>query len=538
MSATFSIDQNCHSLWDVLPKLHALARRGAEVTHFIEDIDVAFTQAGAAVAPSGLRLAREQYHRGGIADWGAALFYSEFLGRLPMDVRNWEVYTGLKTSNLAKRLGCSVEELYDRYSPSDNWQLIGPSYVGDRDHHRTIADLTVNETAGFVREILAKARANCLHALPEPACQDRLIEWFDREQALVDSLLARCEQGRLVDLYRLWLGSYLGRGVKLQMTSSLFANHTDQARTALLEIFLRDYDQAAGLYNEAVSQSGVALRPLDTSQGELPFFAVLGHLGHNVRCAAYLDGNEIRIAQRSYRLPSDRALPLDAMAAGGITAVAGKALLLVIQARLGPAGAELAVPHRGSEYMTAEHCLARKLEAAGLLPGKLKPVRRVRFRLLEKMRDLEVTVRLPDHLRCYFGKDELPARAIGENYEALACQASERLERFKDPNFRSRWQRQRWPEVSREIDTLEQRRRQLAAEDPKGEEIRQLGRRQKQLSLQLLRGLVDQIALDAQMAEIDYWDSRGALLSWCVGLGGQELYNKLVNEAELYAETH
>ncbi len=35
----FSIDQNCHSLWDVLPKLQALQRRAEAVTHFVEDID-------------------------------------------------------------------------------------------------------------------------------------------------------------------------------------------------------------------------------------------------------------------------------------------------------------------------------------------------------------------------------------------------------------------------------------------------------------------------------------------------------------------
>lgn len=44
-----SIDQNCHSLWDVVPKLQALAAHGKKVRHFIEDIDVAFTSAAAEV---------------------------------------------------------------------------------------------------------------------------------------------------------------------------------------------------------------------------------------------------------------------------------------------------------------------------------------------------------------------------------------------------------------------------------------------------------------------------------------------------------
>ena len=40
----FSIDQNCHSLWDVVPKLHALAAHGHRVAHFMEDVDAAFAE--------------------------------------------------------------------------------------------------------------------------------------------------------------------------------------------------------------------------------------------------------------------------------------------------------------------------------------------------------------------------------------------------------------------------------------------------------------------------------------------------------------
>ena len=107
----FSIDQNCHSLWDALPKLQAVARSGGTVRHFIEDIDVAFTAVGSSPVDSAghgdgsLRLAMERYYGSGGADWGAALFYSEFLGRLPVDVRQWDSLTGLTTAALARRLG-------------------------------------------------------------------------------------------------------------------------------------------------------------------------------------------------------------------------------------------------------------------------------------------------------------------------------------------------------------------------------------------------------------------------------------------------
>ena len=36
--------------------------------------------------------------------------------------------------------------------------------------------------------------------------------------------------------------------------------------------------------------------------------------------------------------------------------------------------------------------------------------------------------------------------------------------------------------------------------------------------------------------DIDYWDSRGALWPWCVALGGQEFYNQVVAQAEIYRQ--
>ena len=79
-----SIDQNCSSLWDAIPKLGALAAKGYPVAHYVEDIDVAFTSMGSGVGGDGLKLDRERFHRSGGQDWGAAMFYSAFLGRLPV----------------------------------------------------------------------------------------------------------------------------------------------------------------------------------------------------------------------------------------------------------------------------------------------------------------------------------------------------------------------------------------------------------------------------------------------------------------------
>ena len=45
-----------------------------------------------------------------------------------------------------------------------------------------------------------------------------------------------------------------------------------------------------------------------------------------------------------------------------------------------------------------------------------------------------------------------------------------------------------------------------------------------------------QIARDFQAAQLDYWDSRGALLPWCLALGGKTFYNNVVTQAEVYDE--
>jgi hypothetical protein len=532
----FSIDQNCHSLWDVVPKLQALSARGIKTRHFIEDVDVAFTSAGADLEGAQLHLVREQFHRGGVADWGAALFYSEFLGRLPIDIRQWEPYTGITTAAAARKLHRSVDELYNEFSPSDNWQLVGPSYVTDREHHRTIGDLTVTETAPLLRELLVKARTNCMATFPQPEPQRRIATWFDREEETIRQLLDSCAQDKLVDLYRVWLGKYLDENTALGMSSVLFGCGANPTMTALLEVFLRDYDLAAGLYNEAVTETAVGLHPLRTSRGELPFYATLTHEEHLVRTGAYLLGEDLRIGQRSFALERDRRLPLGQLKTARIRCLVGKAVVLVLQVRMEPDGGGLALPYHGSQYVPASARLAEKLRTAGLLSGELRPVVRVRFRLLDRLSELDTIIRLPEHLRSSFGRDEVPAREVAQNYPAIAKDSLQRLESLKDENARIRWGRENLPEIAREIAELEARRRELARVDPKSLAIRDLGKRQKDLQLKLFRALLDQISRDAQVSQIDYWDSRGALLPWCIALGGEEMYNRLISQAEIYPE--
>ena len=531
-----SIDQNCHPLWDAVAKLAALASGGYTVTHFVEDIDVAFTSMGAGVGADTLHLARERFHRSGGQDWGAAMFYSEFLSRLPVEIRDWEPVTGLKTNVLAKKLGRSVDDLYDEFSPGDNWQLIGPSYVGDRRHHRVVGDLTMAETGQFLRQLMDKAKGDMLRAFPEKAPQQRIVTWFSREEGLLDRLLADHANGRLVELYRDWLGESLGQSVDVAFASDLLACRGDLVGRELLDLFCRGYDRAAGLYNQAVAESASPIRPLKTADGELPFFATFQRHGHSVRTGLALSGRLLWVGEQSFPLEPDGTCPLDQMASAGIQTVAGKALALVVQVRLGRSGRPLALPHGGSLYMSASNAFAEKLAADGLITPPFQPVVRVRFHLLDRMRSVDTIIRLPKHLAAYFGRDEVPAGELGRNYADLASQAARRLEAIKDDSARQQWQKETFPTVFTEIDALDGRRRQLARDAPKSQEIRDIWKQIKALQTDLLSGTLRQIASDYHLRDIDYWDSRGAIIPWSHALGGEAFYNGLIAEAEVYPE--
>ncbi len=533
----FTIDQNCHTLWDVVPKVHALARAGYRVRHFIEDVDVAFTAMGARAGDRPLSLARERFHRSGGADWGAAVFYFEFLGRQPVEIRDWEPLTGMKIAALAKRLGRSVDDLYDQFSPSDNWQLIGPSYVSRRDYHRIIGDLSATETAPFLREIIDRAETNMLATFPAADCRRRTADWLAEQRALLDRILGDCPSGPLTDVYRHWLAESAGKSLSLDLTSNLFACGADGDQTALLEVFTRRYDRAAAIYNRAIEQAQVPLHPLRTDDGELPFFASFQHEGSYVRTGVFLREKHLRIGDWEFPLTADGGIPTAEMARAGIIALAGKAMLLVIQARIGAAGRPLALPYRGSPYVPAAHRLAADLAREGLLTAPLQPIIRVRLRFLDRLPAISKPIRLPEYLAAAFGQDEIPAAEFGRNWADLAADAAARLESFRTDQGRLQWQRDNLADLLGRIDDLDARRRKLAASAPVPEEIRGLWQQIKPLQIELLSRTVDQIARDWQVRDLEFWDSRGAVLPWAVALGGESFYNELIASAEIYEET-
>jgi hypothetical protein len=532
----FSIDQNCHSLWDVVPKLQALARGGMSLRHWIEDVDVAFTSVGSPPGQSALRLARERFYRSGGSDWGAAMFYSDFLGRLPVEIRDFEEFTGLKTAALARQLGRTVDDLYEEFSCGDNWQLIGPSYVGDVQHHRVIGDLRVSEAAAFLLELLDKARANMLATFPQEEPRCRLTEWFAQERRHVEQLIAELSQGRLVDLYASWLRRYVDKTVEVGFLSSLLAPRDGSAGAELLRVFCLRYQEAAGLYNQSLSETGSHLRPLDTTQGELPFFVTLQRQDHLVRTGIFLTGKSLRADDREFAVAADGRVSMSQLAQAGLRCLVGKAILLAIQVRLGRQGDSLALPYRGSLYMPAALRLAERLAEAGLLPGTIKPLVRVRFHLLDRLQDIDTVILLPEHLRGYFGAAEIPAGRLAEEYPAVAARSAGRLETLRSAQGRQRWLEENFPSEVRQVAELDGQRRRLAEVNSKSPEIRNVWKRIKAIQMYLLDRTFRQIACDWQARDIDYWDSRGALLPWSIALGGQAFYDDLVARAEIYEE--
>jgi len=530
-----SIDQNSHSLWDTVPKLQALAANGWTGTHFVEDVDVAFTRRGAAPGDTALALAPERYYRGGTSDWGAALFYTDFLGRNPVDVTAMEPYTGWSSAALARRLECTLDELYDRYSPSDNWQLVGSSYLGDADHHRTIGDLGVAETAPFLAALLEHAERNMLDTFPEADAQQRVRQWFADERDSVKELTAQLGDGRLVDLYQAWLRRHVTGNVGL--TSDFFApREPDAPRFRLLSEFIRNYDHAAVLYNDAIAETGVGLTPLRSRDGELPFFLATTSDGRHTRSPAWLRDGAIVSGDNVFTPSADGALPLEEMRGRGVTAVTGKALLLVLQARLIPGGGPVAVPYNGSLYMPAAHRLEAKLRENGFLPWELAPLVRVKLNVIDQWHGVHTRIRLPAHLASVFGAAELAACDFAEAAPGVVRSARSELDELESKAGRQAIMQTCAAAEFAERQSLDGERRELARDPATRPRAGELWDRIKGLDRRMLERLVDRVLRNLHVVDLDYWNSRGAILPWSIALGGEALYHHTIANAEIYPE--
>lgn len=535
-TAFISIDQNCHPLWDTIPKLAALATHGWNGLHCVEDIDLAFSRQGARPGETELALAPERFYRGGHSDWGAALFCHDFLGRLPLDVRALEPYTGRTTAALARLLEVSVDELYDRWSPSDNWQLVGPSYTDLPGWHRLIGDVSLAEAGPFVRQLLDHAQADLLARFPEAEPQRRLREWFAGQRAFMEGVLAAEPQAPISELYRRWLQACLGSGVRLSLTSERLSVAARGPGDPVLRLFLERYSEAAGAYNRALEEAPVGMTPLRLAEGELPFFVTARRAGRLVRATAALRDGALEAGDWRWPLAQGQ-LPVTRMLEDGVTAVAGKALVLVLQARTGPDAAILALPHQGSLYMPAAYALERRLREGGLLPMPPHPVLRIRFRFLDHWRGCRTLVQPPPYLQQALGVGELPASDLAEAVSAAMASARAELAAWADAARREALSRQHFGGLYTERDRLDLERRAAAADPARRPEATALWQRVKDVDRLLARAQAERVLERLRLLDLGYYDSRGALLPWSLALGGETLYQRLLQEADLTPES-
>jgi hypothetical protein len=83
---------------------------------------------------------------------------------------------------------------------------------------------------------------------------------------------------------------------------------------------------------------------------------------------------------------------------------------------------------------------------------------------------------------------------------------------------------------------LDARKRELAQRNPKAPELREIWKRVSEMRMRVLDRTVRRIDADMQLADLEYYDTRGAALPWCVALGGAAFYNDVIEKAELFEE--
>ena len=116
----------------------------------------------------------------------------------------------------------------------------------------------------------------------------------------------------------------------------------------------------------------------------------------------------------------------------------------------------------------------------------------------------------------------------------VAGQARQRLDGFRTDAGRQFWQRGQCADLAGRIATIDARRRELAqAPATPHEQMRAISRQVKDLRAELLDRTLRQIAVDHQCSELDYWDSRGAIMPWSIALGGEEFYNHVISSARI-----
>ncbi len=519
-----SIDQNSNSLWDVLPKIEAMASKSLKLTHLVEDIDVAFTSVGKkGQAPE---LTVEQYYPSGNLDWGATLFYMDFLGRLPLNLINLCQYTGQKITQTAKALNISVAQLYQKYALGDNWQLTGSSYTTSTLRHRLLGDLKYDEIQPFIFELLDVAERDILNKFSDTDSQHRTRQWFISERNFLQEIILKTNT--LSEFYCLWLKSHQPE-CTVDVTSNFFKNKAMARFTFdLLKNIVNNYETFRKIYNASITQTGVELSLLQ--EGDLPFFVAYESDGQKVRSSLGFTATHFRFGD----VEISRSCSFEAFFEYADVLV-GKALLLVILSRTKTAGAPLVLPELGSLYTPAAHCLCTTMIENGFFDHQPFPITRLQFNFLSQLENSESTIRVPKHLRLFFD-EEVSAPTFSREISKVIEQALQILAQLKDNTARARLFNQWAPILSEELADLHRQKEQFGRDASTRHKCIELWPliKEKEAAKALL--CYERIVDLVQVSEMGYWNSRGAITPWSIAAGGNSFYQKVLNESVLREE--
>ena len=539
-----SIDQNSHALWDTLPKLQAAAKASRSVDHYVEDIDSAFTRRGSEPGDNEMEISLERYYRDGSQDWGAALFYPGFLGRTAIDLHEIEPLLGCSLKSLAKQLNTSIDDLYHEYSASDTRQLIGSSYVYDKQYHRVIGDLSMSEVKPHLKELFAYTEKDMLRSFPDRDSQERIKDWCETEWSRVKGILSGSENScssSLVGLYLNWLNSHLSQDlVSCGYTSNLFQTEKCPAIQGgeLFQNFLAHYSAMADCYNKAVDCDDVKIKPLNKEQGELPFFVVWNYDERLLRSPLYFRDGYLLAADKCWPVESSgREKTFGGMDEAGVFCITGKALPLVLQVRMGRQGKSLLLPYRGSEYMPAAYRFEHNLKRENLLQKELSPVTRVRFHFLERIGQCgDTSIRLPKYLQEFFNAEVLTAAEFSEHQKNVRRNTGKELEKLRTEKGYNDLEKKVAPELLERIECLENERKRVAQQPENRARASALWKEIKTHRKVVTERVLDYTIRLLHVSNLDYWDSRGAIYPWSIALGGNDFYQSVLNNAEFYEE--
>ncbi len=513
MFSALSIDQNSNSLWDTLPKLQALASKGVPTTHLIEDIDTAFTRVDQT--DSSLKLTTERYYPNGSLDWGASLFYMDFLGRCPFDLHELEKYTGKTVSATAKALQLSVDKLFEIYSVGDNQQLTAPSFIDtNKNKHRLLGDISREEVLPFIDQLFDIAEKNLLERFIDESAKERIRSWFQQERRLTK------RGDNLSEIYHSWLNHYLPIE-NLSYTSHYFSEpEVAELNWSILDKICKNYQHFKNLYNEAITETNSELNLM--KDGDLPFFAIYESSGHLVRSALTWRDNSVWL--------NDQILQREQ-----IICLTGKALLLVILARLEQGGNALALPENGSLYVPTAICLAKKMQQYGFISGDLKPIYRVKMNLLDGFAESEMMLQLPDYLHWYFGA-KMSAKEFANSYQAAIAESEILLGSLQNEKLRQELFTSWTVDLSNQISDLELLKRECGQDPERRHRCSQIWTDIKILQQKKEQLCYGRIVDIYQTRGLDYWNSRGAILPISIALGGDEFYQTILENSEIYED--